>query len=393
MTTEELQKHLQDLESDKVERTISTTNTDKFSEAVCAFANNLSGDRQPGLLIVGANDDGSVAVIEVNDNLLLRLANLRSDGNILPLPSLTVQKISLEQGDVVVVEVQPSEFPPVRYKGRTHVRIGSRKAIATEQEERRLIERRIALAGSFDTSFVQGATISELVLGLFTQYRQLVIASEVIAANHRSIEEQLASLRFFHLERQMATVSGVLLFAANPRYFLPCAYIQYLHFSGDSMTDSLIDQREISGDLQNVLRELDLQISVDLRNTLKQETVLKETVVSSYPKTAIRELLMNAVMHRDYQTFSPIRFTWFANRIEIQSPGGLFGGVTQGTLTTTNSYRNPTIAEVMKNLGYVNRFGFGIQLAEAELKKNNNPPIQFETNDNYFLAVIYRRQK
>jgi ATP-dependent DNA helicase RecG len=390
ITPEELLVLLNDLESDKVERTVSVNNTDKFSEAVCAFANNFSGDRKPGFLVVGANDNGDIAGIEITDNLLLRLANLRSDGNILPLPLITVEKIVLAGGNVAVVQVNPSDFPPVRYKGRAYIRVGPRRGIATEQEERVLSERRSSLSGSFDTSVVTDATLNELSLSIFQSYRQLVIAPEIIAENHRSPEEQLASLRFYHLGRQLATVSGILLFAINPRYFLPGAYIQYLRFPNQTMTDLPDDQREISGDLQSVLRELDLQVNVNIQNTLQSKTALSETLSSTYPVVAVRELLLNAVMHRDYQSFTPIKFSWFQDRIEILSPGGLYGEVTEQNLTTINSYRNPIIAETMKNLGYVNRFGYGIQRAEAELKRNGNPPVEFDIDTHYFLCIIRR---
>jgi ATP-dependent DNA helicase RecG len=96
-------------------------------------------------------------------------------------------------------------------------------------------------------------------------------------------------------------------------------------------------------------------------------------------------------MHRDYQSNTPIRFYWFSDRIEIQSPGGLFGEVTPETLDRRNSYRNPVLAEAMKALGYVNRFGYGIQRAEVAMKRNGNPDIEFNIEANIVLAVLCRR--
>ncbi len=87
---------------------------------------------------------------------------------------------------------------------------------------------------------------------------------------------------------------------------------------------------------------------------------MREKRIFNYPEVAVREILLNAVLHRDYQSHTPVRFYWFSDRIEIQSPGGLYGEVTKDSLTRRNSYRNPVIAEAMKSLGYVNRFGYGI---------------------------------
>ena len=146
----ELLNLLEDLESENVERTRSTTDTDKFGQAICSFANDLSNRRQPGYLIVGANDDGSLSGLKVTDALLKDLGGIRSDGNILPQPTLTVSKFNLPEGEVAVVKVYPSDLPPVRYKGRVYIRLGPRKGIANEQDERVLSERRVSMARTFD---------------------------------------------------------------------------------------------------------------------------------------------------------------------------------------------------------------------------------------------------
>ena len=73
-----------------------------------------------------------------------------------------------------------------------------------------------------------------------------------------------------------------------------------------------------------------------------------------YPEWALRELLTNAVMHRNYDSNAPIRFYAFSDHIEIQNPGGLYGEATPENFPTRNDYRNPVIAEAMKSLGFVN---------------------------------------
>ncbi len=108
VSDQELCSLLTDLESGRIERTKSTTNTDKFAEAICAFANDFPNHRQPGYLLVGVNDDGSLSGLKVTDRLLQNLGALRSDGNIRPMPAISVFKQSLRAGDVAVVEVLPS---------------------------------------------------------------------------------------------------------------------------------------------------------------------------------------------------------------------------------------------------------------------------------------------
>lgn len=226
---------------------------------------------------------------------------------------------------------------------------------------------------------------------LFDEYRLQTVDAEVISANHRSTEEKLASLRCYDLRAGAPTVAGLLLFGNNPRYFLPGAYVQFLRFPGTTMTERPLDEREVSGDLRTVLDEVKAKIVAYNPVTPMQGRGFQNRPTPDYPEWALRELFHNAVLHRDYQSSTPVRFYWFSDRIEIQSPGGLYGEVTRETLTRRNSYRNPVLAEAMKSMDYVNRYGYGIQRAQALLLDNGNPPPEFEIDDKVFLVTIRKR--
>lgn len=391
LTEEQLKALLSNIEADHVERTVSVNNTDKFCQAICAFANDLPNHRLPGYLLIGVKDDGILSGLVVTDELLKNLGAIRSEGNILPQPFMNVAKYSLEGGEIAVVEVFPSDLPPVRFKGRVHIRVGPRKAIANEQEERVLSERRVALARSFDARPCLEATLDDLALGQFDAYRREAVDPETIEANHRPVEQQLSSLRLFDPERVCPTHAGILLFGKNPRFFLPGAYVQYLKLPGMDLTELPEDQAEVSGDLHSVLRELEGRLRLLIQTTMRPVSALEEKMLPDYPEWALRELLMNAVMHRNYDSNSPIRFYAFTDHIEIQSPGGLYGEATPENFPTRNSYRNPVIAEAMKSLGFVNRFGYGVQRAQALLVQNGNPPAQFEFDEHSVLVKVYRR--
>lgn len=392
LTEAQLTELLSDMESDRVERTVSENDTEKFCQAICAFANDLPNHRQPGYLLVGVKDDGSLSGLKVSDQLLQNLGAVRANGNVLPSPAMNVQKFSLSGGDVAIVEVLPSDMPPVRYKGRVWIRVGPRKAVANEQEERILSERRTAAVRSFDARPCVEAKLEDLALGQFDSYRREAVDAETIAANHRDIQQQLASLRMYDFERASPTFAGLLLFGKNPRFFLPGAYIQYLKLPGIDLTDMPEDQAEISGDLNSVLRELELRIKSLVQTSMRRINALEERLLPDYPEWALRELLMNAVMHRNYESNTPVRFYVFSDHIEIQSPGGLYGEATAKNFPTRNSYRNPVIAEAMKSLGFVNRFGYGVQRAQALLNENGNPPADFMFDEHAVLVRVFRRE-
>ena len=393
MERDDLLRLMRDLESDRIERTISSSNTDKFAEAICAFANDMPQNRRPGYLFVGVRDDGEPSGLTVTDQLLQNLAAIRSDGNIQPLPAINVQRLSTPEGDVAVVEVFPSDLPPVRYRGRVWIRVGPRRAIASESEERLLAERRVALARTWDARPCQAATLEDLALDLFAVgYRHFAVAPEVIAENHRSLTEQLAALRFHDLKADTPTNAAILLFGKDPLFFVPGAYIQYVRYSGLSQADEPVRDRRFSGDLLSILRGLD-QLAEDIaegRPVAAQG--LAERMVYDYPPRALHELFVNAVIHRNYDGSStPILINQFEDRIEILSPGGLFGDLTREQFPQGTSYRNPVLAEAAKTLGFVNRYGRGIAIAQAELMRNDAPRATFELGTNHFLARVPKR--
>jgi|GEM_PF-4346851 len=106
LTQAQLQAMLSDMESDRIERTTATNHTDKFAQAVCAFANDYPNHRKPGYLLIGVDDNGMPSGLKVTDPLLQNLGALRSDGNILPLPALSVARFQCTHGQVAVVEVR-----------------------------------------------------------------------------------------------------------------------------------------------------------------------------------------------------------------------------------------------------------------------------------------------
>ena len=169
LTKEKVQALLKDMESEQIERTISKNDTDKFSQAICAFSNDIGKTLRNGYLLIGVHDNGTLSGLKATDKLLQSLGGLRSDGNILPQPIMSTQAFTFPDGDVIVLEIQSSPFPPVRYRGRTWIRVGPRKAIASEMEERLLIEKRTANVSTFDIRPSLGNGIDEIKLKTFLE--------------------------------------------------------------------------------------------------------------------------------------------------------------------------------------------------------------------------------
>ena len=389
ISKEEIQKLLQSTETFRVERTTSTGNMDKFCEAICAFANDLPDSRQKGYLIIGANDDGSLSGLKVDDSLLKKISAIRSDGNILPIPVLSVERFEFPEGDLLVAEVSPSLLPPVRYRGRVFVRIGPRRDIASESEERLLTERRTAYMATFDATPCLGATLDDLNLDYIQkEYLPSVIDAEILADDKRDLKEQLASIRLYDRTHDCPTYAAIILFGKNPRYYLPGAYVQFVRYAGKVIGGEVLNERRFQGSLSQMLPALESFVS-DAIITQRPVAVslFREKTVINYPNNALRELLMNACMHRDYQSNMPVRLYQFDDHVEIMNAGGLYGEARPENFPTVNDYRNPIVAEAMKEMKYVNMFNQGVRRVQDMLKENGNQEAMFDVSKLTAFAV------
>jgi ATP-dependent DNA helicase RecG len=219
------------------------------------------------------------------------------------------------------------------------------------------------------------------------------VSPETIEENHRSIPEQLAALRFYDPKRERPTHAAILLFGKDPLSFTPGAYVQYVRYEGLTLADPPSRDRRFTGDMLSVLRGLD-QLAEDVADARPVSSEgLAERVAYDYPPRALHELFVNAVIHRNYEgSTAPVLINYFADRIEILSPGGLYGDLTSEQFPRGTSYRNPVLAEAARTLGFVNRYGRGIAIAQAELQKNGSPEARFELGASYFLVIIRRRE-
>lgn len=394
-TERQLEAFLEDIESDLVERkeTWKGDAPDTGRQAVCAFANDLPDHRKPGVLFVGVTDDGTPSGLSVTDDLLRTLSDIRTDGNILPPPSITVEKRKLKGADVAVVTVQPSDSPPVRYKGRIFIRIGPRKAVSTMQDERILSEKRRYRDIPYDLRPLASCGLSALDRVSFEQdYLPRAFAPDILEANDRTYQQRLAACRMIDSTgNPVPTVFGILTIGRSPREWVPGAYVQFLRIAGERVTDPIHDELAIDGSLSRVVQRIDEKIDSHNRSMVDIKTSNREIRTADYPRVALQQLIRNAILHRTYEnTNAPVRVYWFDDRIEINNPGGPFGSVTPENFGKPGitDYRNPNLADAMRVMGFVQKFGIGIQTARSELAKNGNPELQFEVESHHVQVTV-----
>lgn len=325
-----------------------------------------------------------------NEQILQTLMDYRTDGRIVPPPAISVQGFAYPDGYVAVAEVMASKQTPVRYNGRVCIRVGPRKGYATEVEERILSEKRSSFASSFDSMPCYGSSMEDISLDIFKNtYLPNAIDEETLQANGREIKSQLASLKLYDLKADCPTNAAILLFGKNPKFFIPGAAVQYVHFVGEGLESDFDYEHRFEGDL---ITQMTVMIeSIKYQIIKKVLHNIGEQHQYSYPLSAIKELVFNAIIHRDYQSNAAIKFYEFSDRIEISNAGGLYGRVNLENFPKDNDYRNPVMAEAAMNMGFVNRFNLGIHRAIDALKKNGNPNPKFIINDlRNFTVIIYK---
>jgi ATP-dependent DNA helicase RecG len=338
-------------ESEQVERKERLKNKKpEVCQAICAFANDLPRTGTPGIVVIGQNDKGKPVGLPITDELLLELADLRNNGAILPFPQMSVRELKLEGVPVAVVIVEPSNSPPLRYDGRTWIRVGSSTRLATAEEEAVLTERRQAANLPFDARPIPSATIADLDVNRFRdEILPQLIADDVLRENHRPSHQQMASLRLVASGDLVPTATGVLLVGRDPQAHLPGSYTQFIRFDGTQLSDPIRSEHQVTGTVPDVMLDVEEVLRANIDTVIEFEGLPTERRTPSVPFEALVET--------------------------IGQPG-------------LTDYRNPTLAGVLNQLGFVQRFGVGIQVSRDRLAQNGNPPLELQASVSAVAAIV-----
>ena len=185
---------------------------------------------------------------------------------------------------------------------------------------------------------------------------------------------------------------GMLLLGKAPTLFIGGAYIQYVKFEGTHRATKVLKEVAFKSNLLKTLKDIDNFVHYTIENQRPvYVTMMREDMKINYPYRAMREIVMNSIMHRSFEgTNSPIRFYEYSDRIEIDNPGNLYGRVNIENFPNETDYRNPLIASAMKILGYVNQFGIGLKTGRETLEQYGCKPAEYVLNDyTTFKVIVY----
>jgi predicted HTH transcriptional regulator len=180
---------------------------------------------------------------------------------------------------------------------------------------------------------------------------------------------------------------GLLVIGKSPSTWLAGAYTQFLRLAGADLTAPVTDEELIYGTVADQIRRLEEKLETHNQRSVRFADVAQETLSETYSMDGLRQLVRNAIMHRSFDaTNAPLRVYWFDDRIEIHNPGGPFGCVTLENFGQPGiaDYRNPNLAEALRALGFVQRFGAGIAIA----RKAFGDRLRFELQPGFVAAIV-----
>lgn len=194
-----------------------------------------------------------------------------------------------------------------------------------------------------------------------------------------------------HHGTPVATMAGILMFAYQPQFFFPHADVGLGHFpSAIPDTEDVIHLKRHGGTLPEQIDVVEGYLWSNTRRGFTVEDSARRVEKPEYPRKVIRELTVNAIAHRDYNsTGKHTRISMFTDRIEWVSPGGLPGGITIENILQEQFARNPTIAELLHQAGYIERFGIGLDTVMRELRRAGLPDLGMRDTGVSFTVTVY----
>jgi len=352
----------------------------QLAETLTAFANGIGG-----VLLLGVTSRGRPKGLvdpEAALDKAIKAALSCDPPLIIPLPKL----IQLDDIHLLLVEV-PAGLAHVYQTGQHYpIRAGAENVNLSTRQLRRLMLTRGQM--NFERTIVSGARLDDLDWSQAERYVQTVpgLSSE-------SVEEALIKRGCLIRDNRghhHPTHAGLLLFGHDPAAYVPSAEIIVVRYAGLQMSDTFV-REDIRGPLPFQIRRAEAFVVGNIERSFQLDGLARSERLA-FPLAAIREVIVNAVAHRAYDVDGDsIHIFIFADRMECYSPGRLPGHVTVDNILTERFSRNGAIVQVLADMGFIERLGYGIKRIVRRMAEEGLPAPQFEETAAGFRITLSRR--
>lgn len=385
----EITSILKNGENSFVEFKEASVSPQTIAEEIVAFSNVRGGH-----IFVGVTDEGAVSGIDPSRKKELEetVMNICRTSIIPPVVPL-YENIKIGRDWIVKITTPEGLEKPYRtVRGKYLIRVGSTKRISSREELLRLFQN--ALIYHIDDRPVIGPTREDIDINKISRYFSDVYElcwDEMEPDEQQSLLLNSCILAPFE-SRIYATIAGLLFFALVKRPFnaleqyLPHAGIQFVAYEDEDM-ENILDRLECFETCPEAIDSVVQKIRLNWKTPSRIEGLQREEV--SFPLKVFRELIVNAVVHRDYSLQSRIQIRMFPGRIEIISPGRLANTVTVEKMKAGISIpRNPILLKFMQTYRYADQLGRGIPMTIRAVKKMPGFDLEFMERDERFWAVL-----
>jgi ATP-dependent DNA helicase RecG len=388
MTKLEILEMIANGEGSGVEFKEESVDTVGLAEEMVALA-NFKG----GTILLGVTDDGSIAGVQRKDieEWIMNVSRDIVKPGIIPY----YEQIKMDEDRIIsLIKIDQGLSKPyyVERRGRKKymIRVGSTKREATRDELGRLFQE--AGVVHYDVAPVYGTSPEDLDVEKLKEYfvdiRELTADEVERQMNQLLLNTELAVRKE---DQVLPTVAGILLFGKEPHRVLRQSGITAVRFKGEEMDYEAEDRKNVRGTLPEQVNDALRFVS---RNT-KTSSVMNGTRredLPEYPVSAVREAVVNAVVHRNYSIQgSEIRLFIFKDRLEVRSPGKLPNAASIEKIEVgCSAVRNPILVEFMQHYGYVEKTGLGIPLKiiRQMLQHNGKKPELVETDEEFCVTLF-----
>jgi ATP-dependent DNA helicase RecG len=380
MKVEELASLYKQGQGDTVAFEVEAVALNRLAETLAAFAN-----ADGGIVLLGVDPNSGVVrgVREIDEAIDRALAACSKCEPPLVLPR--PEQATLEEKQVVIVQV-PAGLPHAYgLRGRFITRSGKKNVPLGPRQLRQLLRERGE--ANFEALPAPSATLDDLDNPLITKYAVQFLGEP--NPKKDDVNDLLYRRNCITKDGNTwrPTTSGYLLFARAPQRSFPSAEILLARYAGKQMSDEFL--REIvQGPLPEQIRRVENWLAANMRKGSRIDGLERQDR-TEYPMPAVREAIVNAVAHRDYAIRGDeIRVMLFSDRIEVYSPGRLPGHVTVDNIVDERFSRNEVIAQVLADLGFIERLGYGIDRMIRLMREWGLPAPRFAETENGFRVTL-----
>ena len=338
-------------------------------ETAAAFA-NTSG----GIIFIGVSDKKEIRGITIGKETLTDITN-RISQTIDPRVVMELESANIEGKSVLLVQITESQIKPVSVKGICYKRVGNSNRVMSPQE---IAQMHLKSVGqTWDQLSVVSAKnhdIDEQKIQWYLTRREA--SRNVPQLQNMTVPDLLRNINCIS-EEETPTHAGILFFGKHPQKFFQNAQLRVVRFKGTSVTHPVIDRLDCSGTLWEIVNATEEFIRKNIRLlSLRSSKSFQRDDKFEYPLDALREGIINGLIHRNYQEPADVRVFIFDDRIEIINPGNFPEDVSPHK--PIHRPVNPILSQLMYDVGFVERYGSGIKMMQRLCKKSANKEPRFD---------------